>query len=416
MIWSLLITVSLALSWTLSPDALVLIGNSAGQNGLNFFAALLGGVFVSIWGIAVLHHSSFGISQTTQTIRIIETIGSKPAVTLVIASRVPIVILLPTGMLVTAGFTFNETFLYWFPNFGFSFLLLGVVLSIHLIGERCARSVQPLFIGAAVISLLTLSLFGLSSPETQTLKVASNSFTSTITGFSIAPLLFLGYDHITPATSGEKKHFYWIAVVSGFVLVSLWALASLFHVNPAILSSSTVPYIISAREIMGQPGRILIGITIIAGACGAVNGFFLLANSSLIQLTEEICSQKIQMTGWTKRIYPAIFTLAISVCMATGLAGSEDLEVYIYGALILWLVSLGAHCYAATRALQAHAAASVWHGYLLSTIFPLCALSLAVAHNNSGQIFSFCFLILAISALFSILLDYFFRKIRASIN
>lgn len=413
MIWPLLITMSLALSWMLSPDALVLLGNSTGQGGVNILAGLIVGALLSIWCISFIHHPSLRKSGTTPTEQLIETLGTRLAGTLIAASRVALVIFLPTGMLVTAGFTFNETFLHWFPNFGFSFLLLGILLTLHLLGEKFVQSAQLIFTGTAAISLLALSLVGITSQTDQAFTSFSLDFSSTARIVLIAPLLFLGYDHILQDTVHSKK-LYWCAITAGFALLSLWALASLLHVAPIKLSSSTVPYILSAREIMGQPGRILIGIAIIAGACGSVNWFFLLASSSLIQLTEAVSLQHLKINGWKKRIFPAIFTVTISVCMATGLAGDDNLEVYIYGALLLWLVSTGASCYAAARQLRMHITTSVRHGYLLSAIFPLCAISLAATHNQSGQVFTFCFFSLVISAIFFTLFLWLTRKIFAS--
>ncbi len=130
-------------------------------------------------------------------------------------------------------------------------------------------SPRNFFIGAAATSLLILSVTGITSHTDQSFTILSPDFLSNAKLFLISLLLFLGYEQILVDTERDKQQFWW-AIAIGFVFLSLWALASLSHVSRVELSSSTVPYILSAREIMGQPGRTLIGIVIIAGSCKLV--------------------------------------------------------------------------------------------------------------------------------------------------
>jgi hypothetical protein len=43
-----------------------------------------------------------------------------------------------TAMLVTAGYVFNETFVPAYPNLGFSFTLLAILLGLNLLGTQVA--------------------------------------------------------------------------------------------------------------------------------------------------------------------------------------------------------------------------------------------------------------------------------------
>ncbi len=108
---------SMYLGWTLSPEALVLASNHAGTGGITAILALLFGLLISSLGVTLTKCQPHEVKYSP-TISFIQT--SKD-----LATTFSLAIFLSTGMLVTAGFTFNETFLYWFPNFGFSAILLN---------------------------------------------------------------------------------------------------------------------------------------------------------------------------------------------------------------------------------------------------------------------------------------------------
>jgi len=110
----------------LSPDVLSLLGNSMGMGGFSFLTILLatGVIYISTtlsYGICGAHHTGPG-----SEIRCIEDVfGSNAAIVLPICSRILFTIFGSAGILVTAGFAFNEIFVYWFPNFSFAFFLLA---------------------------------------------------------------------------------------------------------------------------------------------------------------------------------------------------------------------------------------------------------------------------------------------------
>jgi hypothetical protein len=383
----------------LSPDALVILGNNVGRNGMVFLVALAIGALLSLLTIALLHNprlTQFG--GTSFTCLATET-GLLPAMTLTLASRLSLVLLLPTGMLVTAGFTFNETFLYWFPNFAFSFLLLAIILTLHLFDERVALLAQQFFIGLAMSCLLLLCLAGLfkspdiSSPEIPT----GNRFPLSLSLVFTALLLFLGYDQPESAlSSGSRGRYIW-ALIAGFGLLAFWGFISLKHVPHAKLAGSTIPYTISAREISGQAGRVIMGVGVISGTCGLVNGLFLLAIRSLRHMADHISTLTSCRTAYNGRIWSVIFSLCIGIFMAAGLAGSDKLEIFIYGALLLWLLLVGTHCFAATRELQKQQLPTLYW-YLLVAVFPLAALWLACSSEHAATLVVFSFLALAVSA------------------
>lgn len=409
-------TAGLALSWMLSPDALVLLGNSVGQGGLMFFVTLVIGVLFSTLAIALIHHPAGAITTDNSFTSLAEETGFAPAMTLTLAGRLCPALLLPTGMLVTAGFSFNETFIYWFPNFAFSFLLLAIVLTLHLLGDHIALAVQPFFVGLTMSCLLLLCLAGLfGAQELQPIaRVSKNEIALTMPLIFTALLLVLGYDQVESSSTANSCIYLW-TLPAGAILLALWAFVSLRHVPETILAKSTIPNIISAREILGQPGRIIMSIAIISGTFGVVNGLFLLAGRSLQQITDHLFLPSQGNVAFRKRIWPVVFSLCIGSFMATGLAGNDNLQAYIYGALLFWLLLTGMHCFAATETLQKQqetSRQSLLHRYLVGAVFPFAAVWLVCINERAVTLVVFCFVVLGAGTAFSTGWLWYDRKTR----
>ena len=191
--------------------------------------------------------------------------------TLLLASRLALVLILPCGLLVSAGYAFNEIFLYWFPNFGFAFLLLGGVTLLQLAGERFAGPAQPLFISVVLACLVFLCLAGLGGS-------ASSRPVSMDTGIQFDPavffgvlLLFLGVEMPPPATQRDSRLPAIAALFFSLFLFLFWGMLSLLYVDGERLAASTTPHLLVAREILGNNGRILMGIIIISATCGTLS-------------------------------------------------------------------------------------------------------------------------------------------------
>lgn len=293
---------------------------------------------------------------------------------------------------------------------------MGTILTLHLAGGRVARAAQPFFVGLTICCLVLLCLAGLFGPqvlESTETKVGSQ-FSLTIPLICTSLLLLLGYDQPDLSPSSDSRRYYIWTLITGFIILALWGFVSLKHVPQVKLANSTIPYIISAREILGQPGRTIIAIAIISGTCGVVNGLFLLASQSLKQMADHFYLPSVGNPALRQRIWPVIFSLLIGIFMAIGLAGSENLEIYIYGALLFWLLMTGMHCFAAARSLQKQTSTRYW--YLLSGVFPLAAVWLACINVHAATLAVFCFLVLVISTSLSAGWLWYDRKIHNKTN
>lgn len=130
-----------------------------------------------------------------------------------------------------------------------------------------------------------------------------------------------------------------------------WALASLFHTPLEKLVGSTIPHMKTARYIIGDTGRYLMGVVVIFGTLSCVNGLFLAAR----YLMEEDLIKRYfapnfpaaaSVSGWQPGFWarkpalaPLVLALAVGLMMAGGIAGSETLEIWNQALILAWLVS-----------------------------------------------------------------------------
>ncbi|MCI5124068.1 MAG: hypothetical protein D3925_06225 [Candidatus Electrothrix sp. AR5] len=341
---------SLGCCWMLSPESLALVGNIAGQAG---WAILIPLALVTLCFMTCAHLlSNRHLPEQGFPFHKKNTASIIGANGLTLAASLPLMIFSATAILVTAGYTFNEVFLYWFPNFGFAFLLLFLLTVLQFFPEKITSGAQVLFIGTAVIGLLFLSFYGiLSLGLSVSAKIVPgqdlplNAPQLSWHAAALLPLLYVGT--LFPEEQQKTSAQILIPAV-GFSLFLLWIAASLNHVSPERLASSDIPYMTAARKIMGEPGRYIMGVIIIAGSCGAVNGFFVLCRRILTGLAD----QKTQNLAAHKKISRSqLLPLALATCiggaMAAGLAGEDLLEVLVRAALLLWLTSMILRCIAA---------------------------------------------------------------------
>jgi len=169
---------------------------------------------------------------------------------------------------------------------------------------------------------------------------------------------------------------------------------SLQYVPAGQLLASTTPHLLVAREILGEPGRILMGCLIISTTCGAVNALFHLASSTLVELAERNLLPGHTSTAGKRKIFVLLFALIIGALLMGGLAGHDIIETYIQASLLLWLLLFAMLCLAAGRILHRHNVAKAWHGFVLAALFTGLALFLAASHHQAVDIFRFIVLTL----------------------
>ncbi len=332
-----------ALAWLtammLSPETLGLQGNIAGASGSSVFwllAAIVGlhglNIATSPWPdeLAPLR-SAFGAWGTSM---------------LMLAARPAVAVLMATATLVTAGFVFNEIFVYWFPNFGFAALLLVGLLALNLAGRRIAALAQSLFFLTALSGLGVLTVIGLAgaggAAPNETISTAGTGLQT----IGLTAVAFIGYDLLRYTNPGldhrRARIIMGIGIVSAGVLYWAWNTAALTHVVPSRLADTSIPHILAAKAIMGPSGRFIIGVVVIAGACAVVNFLFQAVAQMMTVMAARGLMPDVAGTSSSRPWLPLVgMTFLTGLLMAAGFAGSDWLDTSLRAGLIIWITGIG---------------------------------------------------------------------------
>lgn len=328
----------------ISSDHLRLWGNLAGRIGPSFWIVAL--VAASVYALSGYSYRRLAhlTADSGGYLAGLRLKGGTGAVALALASRLVLSTGISTGILVTAGFVFNETFVYWFPNFIFAFLCLTCVALVLLWDYAAAEKVQGILLAITVLGLSILVVSGWWQP---TAGPAPDSRPSSGVDLRVAIaglLLFVGFDlgiHRSDGAPDADSSTRTMPAVLGLtvLLMSLWGAVSLEHVPAQRLADTYIPYTLVARNISGQTGRVLMGIVVIAGTGCAVIALFsatarMVGSLARMKLLPRFCR------GSDRRNVPAtvLLTTTVAVMMAIGFAGKPDLEVFIRAGFLLWLV------------------------------------------------------------------------------
>jgi amino acid transporter len=344
-----MIFLAFALGVMLSPDTLILLGNALGHEG----RAALSGLLVA-GGLHVLTARTYGRLGLHPAVREGEsqilhaTFGPLVATVLPLCARVIYTVSAATGILAIAGYVFNEVFVYWFPNLGFSFCLLGMVVGLNLAGSRVATLAQLSYVALAlggVLGLAGLGLLGAGQTPSR-FEVTSSSFV-TVRSLLAGLLLFVGFElalFTTPYTArvtSPPGRLMVLGIVLAALVWCLWGVVSMHFVAPARLAESTVPHMVAARAIGGASGRVVMGVVVLAGTCATVHALLSAGAHMLAGMAEHGL-----LPAWLRwrQARPALLVLAAgpALMLAMGMAGEPETEVYTRAGVLFWLLHYAA--------------------------------------------------------------------------
>jgi hypothetical protein len=358
-----------ALGVMLSPDTLILLGNTLGHEGY----AALGGLLIAggLHGLTAWTYGRLGLHPTAsvgESRLLADAYGPLVATVLPLCARVVYTVTASTGILAIAGYVFNEVFVYWFPNLGFSFCLLGIVVGLSLAGPRVATLAQLSYVMLALGGLLCLSamaLLGCRQVPSGFEVTASSSFV-TMRSLLAGLVLFVGFElalFTTPSTAGTPSppgRLMALSLVLAALVFSGWGIASIRWVASTRLAESTVPHMVTARAIDGDRGRAVMGVVVLAGTCATVHAM-LRAGSHMLagMVTHGLLPAWL---GW-RQARPALLVLAAgpAVMLALGMAGEPETEVYTRAGVLFWLLLYAAIHLAVLRGLSHQALRTAWH-------------------------------------------------------
>lgn len=334
----------IALGIMLSPENLVILGQQSGASGRTAFLwlAVAGGIHVLTAAAYGAGLSPFPHSQWETQLG--EDSRPPLSMALLLASRGGFALWGITAVLVTAGYVFNETFVPAYPNLGFSFTLLAILLGLNLLGTRVAGIFQIIFAGTALAGLSALIIMGLGGPP-ETLFPPKAGEVTWMNGLSASPnflMMFIGYElagvrwQETGESAGRPALPMAAGIIAAVCLFSLWSFISLNYVPSLKLQESTVPYADAARAIAGGAGGQIMGVVVLAGTLAAANALMMTVPRLLSGLPR---------AGWFPVILRnPLFALlllsgGIALVMAMGLGGSPNLPVYLRASVLLWLLT-----------------------------------------------------------------------------
>ncbi len=325
----------------LSAEALMLLGNGVGLAGISFLLALAVAALVHGLGACYL----FGrFSGPADEIRLLQKVlGPTAALAVPAAGRVALALVAATALMAISGFVFNEVFFLSFPNFLFAFLFLGLIVIVNLTGPKIWNGFQITAIAVVLIGLGLLICFGLlRSPSTALVESAFTVKGFGLTALLTAALLPIGYElgflaggqASQPSRRGPVA-----ALLVGSLCLILWGWLSAHWVPRATLAETTIPHMLTARTILGQEGRIIMGVVVLAGAGAAVNALIGgVAGMFRAMGSAGLLPGGMNPNRFRARLPALLLGAATAAMLALGVAGSDNLTVFLQTGLVLWLL------------------------------------------------------------------------------
>ncbi|MFC1892034.1 APC family permease [Thermodesulfobacteriota bacterium] len=347
-----IIPAAFSMALIFSSDSLTILGNAAGMAG-NSFLFYLAVSFIIYFATVLSYREMFTgfIGHGAEVNYMGAVLGRIPVILLPLLSRVMFTVCASAGLLATAGYVFNEIFVYWLPNMGFSFCLLGLILLTGLLGRRIIFGVQIVSVGITLLGLFFLLLWGLfigEAPAVTELQIEAVSFNPLSAGLS-GLVLFMGIDLALFAPFPERVQPtipvrpMLLSIIVSVIILSLWSIVSGNFAAPEKLAETSVPYAIVARAIMGETGRKIMGLVIILGACGAVNALLVCVSRMMAAMGEQGLLPSVLLFPKREPTVPFILlVLAVAAMLASGMAGEPVLGVMARSGVFFWLLTYSA--------------------------------------------------------------------------
>ena len=328
----------LAMGFLLSPRAFMISGGGIGLAGYWYFAVV---AFLLATHVATLP-SRISNCENICT-NALESVGY--------GVRFFSLVFFSCSILGVAGYAFNEVFLYWFPNFLFSFVVLACSFLTSLAPSGTARKIQLITVITILAGIAFLSVASLWTPVPEEASSPSFFLPYGLFPFSdglvfMAPLL-VGYELYASSTndktSGAKdktsRTSYGLALCMAVLFLSIFAYAALSVSGTERLANTTVPYMVGARRIFGQTGRYIMGGIIILGSYAAFTTILLFLKAPFIKFVDSRPSTRLSCSNLGKQTFATVIpALTVSILLLRGYAGETITESYIAGGFALWFM------------------------------------------------------------------------------
>lgn len=340
-----------------ASSCLLSLGTGIGLAGRGFIISMLIVLVLNIClalSFSELHDlmpdAEGGMGQYTKV-----GLGSVPSIISNVSAYVVVNLLAASVEVAMCGMVVNELFLPQIPAPAISILFLAALLLINYHGVDIFSKIQNIVVGLLLLSILAMGIISSLKLGTGQIIDAASQTPPAVTGLSgyvslssMAFWLFIGIEFVIPVSKSLKnpKRDVLLAMILGisilFVLQSILGNGMTNYVTLNELASSSMPHMVFARNLLGTPGALWMGlITILAGVSTAntVLGGIpnVLAGMAENDLLPKCFAKKnkhnVALTG--------MFFIGIgdTILVITGVTNSSTLSSLLLAASCFWLTS-----------------------------------------------------------------------------
>jgi hypothetical protein len=154
-------------------------------------------------------------------------------------------------------------------------------------------------------------------------------------------LLFVGFDlgGFAGEDGGNPAKAMMAAILLAGLVFSCWGWVSAAYVAPERLADTSIPHVKTARAVLGETGRIWIGMIVLAGASAAVNALLIaIPRMMAVMAAQGLLPPTLAMGKRQVTLGMFVLVAAVAAMLGSGMAGEPILEVYMKAGLCLWLL------------------------------------------------------------------------------
>ncbi|MBC7358554.1 MAG: hypothetical protein H5U10_08475 [Desulfacinum sp.] len=342
----LLTWAAMAAGFMVCPETLVLAGNGAGRVGPAFAAALAAAAILHGFTAWNLGRAGAALGRTVSPEEVLEAGLGGTWAGVLLAARWTLAAGLAAGVCAAAGFAFNEIFYYAFPNFAFAAGIPACLGLLRMWRRDPAERIQVGAVAIALAGLVVLAAWAFLLPDAPPPGETARTRPSAGVRTGLLALTALaGFELALEAGAANRlgrTRAMLLALAAGAAVLMAWTWAAAAVVPASRLAESTLPHLLAARRIAGPPGRKIMGLVIISGSIAVVNALLASASGTLQRMSRRGLLPKGPLSEAARdRIsagLPAAWVLGL---LASGVAGSPNLEVLIRAGWVLWLFHYG---------------------------------------------------------------------------
>ena len=349
--------VSVCVGLIVATSCLLLLGQGMGLAGSDFVISLAIVLFLNIMLAlsfgelhAIMPNVEGGLGQYT-----LAGLGPVASIISNLSAYVITMIFASSVEMAMCGMVINQIFLTMIPAPVISVTLLGLLFIVNYKGVDIFAKVQNIVVVLLIGSLTLLGIISFFNLGTGTVITAAEQTAPVVTGFSgiislsaLAFWLFIGIEFVIPIAKDLKnpKRDVTLSMILGivmlFVVQAMLGVGMTHYVTLEALTSSAMPHMLFAENLLGQFGVYWMGIvTLLAGistantVLGSVGKILsgMASDNMMPKIFEKKNKNGIPVAGL------ALIFIGNVILLATGLTQSSTLATMLLAGTCFWLTS-----------------------------------------------------------------------------